>query len=58
MKRLSPSAVLVVVASMKGVLVLSFLANRGIVDKKCQLEDGKEKIEGCVTPVNRVLWGD
>ena len=54
----SPSAVLVVAAGLKGALVLSFLLNRGMVDKTTHLEDGEKKVEGHVTPASRVLWGD
>ncbi|KXT17765.1 hypothetical protein AC579_3647 [Pseudocercospora musae] len=54
----SPSAVIVVVAAMKGALVISFLFNRGLVEKKMQLEDGHERIQGAITPASRVLWGD
>lgn len=58
LKTSSPSAVLVVAAGLKGALVLSFLLNRGMVEKKTQLEDGAEKVEGHVTPARLVLWGD
>ncbi|EME87565.1 uncharacterized protein MYCFIDRAFT_129567, partial [Pseudocercospora fijiensis CIRAD86] len=54
----SPSAVIVVVAAMKGALVISFFFNRGLVQKKMQLEDGNERVEGAITPASRVLWGD
>lgn len=54
----SPSAVIVVVAAIKGGLVLSFFFNHGLVQRKTQLEDGNEKVEGAITPVSRVLWGD
>ncbi|PPJ56214.1 hypothetical protein CBER1_09384 [Cercospora berteroae] len=58
LKASSPSALLVLVASMKGALVSTFLFNRGIVEKKTHLENGEKKIEGHATPVTRVLWGD
>jgi uncharacterized membrane protein YoaK (UPF0700 family) len=54
----TPTWALVVVAAMKGALVITFFFNRGMVQRKRILEDGNEKVEGTVTPVVRVLWGD
>ncbi|KAF2209719.1 hypothetical protein CERZMDRAFT_46710 [Cercospora zeae-maydis SCOH1-5] len=58
LKAASPSAVLVLVASMKGALVSSFLFNRGIVEKTTNLESGEDKTESHATPVTAILWGD
>ncbi|SMY20482.1 unnamed protein product [Zymoseptoria tritici ST99CH_1A5] len=54
----SPSAALVVAAAIKGFLVITFLGNRGLVEKTKVLEDGGHKVEGTATPATRVLWGD
>ncbi|CAK3995068.1 hypothetical protein AC579_3647 [Lecanosticta acicola] len=58
LKYSSPSAALVVCAATKGLLFVSFFCNRGLVEKRFGLEDGREKSEGTVTPASRVLWGD
>lgn len=57
----TPSAALVITAATKGILFFSLLFNRGMMKKKkkkFQLEDGGKKVEGAVTPVSKVLWGD
>lgn len=55
----SPTATILVCACLKFAIVITFFFNRGIVKQMRELEDGrKEKTDGAVTPVSRILWGD
>jgi uncharacterized membrane protein YoaK (UPF0700 family) len=55
----SPTSVLLFAACVKFGIAATFLFNKGIVRPVRQLEDGRrEKLDGAVTPVSKILWGD
>lgn len=54
----TPTVVLIVVAAYKCALVISFLFNRGMVQRRTISGDGTPKVSGTATPASRVLWGD
>lgn len=55
----SPTSTILVCAAVKFLIVGTFLFNRGIVKQPKNISGGHgPNIDGTVTPVSRILWGD